>query len=523
MGHVLGIDLGTTFSCMAHLEQGKPQVIPNRLGEPTTPSIITFTKEGGVYVGNLALRQAILNPENTIYAVKRLIGKKYDSPDVREAQKRMSYRVVEAANGDILIQSGSQTVTPQEVSALVLRYLKECAEDYLNDQVTEAILTVPAHFNDHQRHATLDAARIAGINVIRMINEPTAASLAYGLGSEKSATLAVYDMGGGTFDITIMEISDGVFHVLATGGNSFLGGEDFDNCIMDWLLDSFKDKHKVDLRGDAMSVQRLREAAEKAKRNLTNNEQTEISIPFLYADASEAIHLQTQLTRNHLEEMTKGLVEKTIPYLEQALHDCRLKPENIDRLLLIGGQTRMPLIQRRITEFFRQEPAKGVNPDESVALGASVQGGILQGSTKDLVLLLDVTPLSLGIETENGQFVRVIDKNTTIPTKKTLPFTTVEDNQTKVKIHVLQGDSDKVVDNTSLGEFSLVGIGSAPAGVPQIDVTFEIDADGIVRVSARDVATKTEQSIELKPSSGLLETEIHDIILRQKHGGISDK
>lgn len=523
MGHILGIDLGTTFSCMAYLDQGKPRIIPNRLGEQTTPSVIGFTKEGGTLIGNLAVRQAMLNPESTIYAVKRLIGKKYDSPALREVQERVSYRLRRAANGDVQIQSDSCTVTPQEISALLLRYLKECAEDHLKNKVTEAILTVPAHFNDHQRHATLDAARIAGIDVIRMINEPTAASLAYGLGLEKNATLAVYDMGGGTFDITIMEISDGVFHVLATGGNSFLGGEDFDNCIVAWLLDIFMAQHKVDLRGDAMSVQRLRAAAEEAKRDLTTSEQTEINIPFLYADASEAIHLQTRLTRDQLEAMTKGLVEKTIPYLEQALGDCRLKPENIDRLLLVGGQTRMPLIQRRITEFFGQGPAEGVNPETSVALGAAVQSGILQGTSKDLVLLLDVTPLSLGIEAENGQFVKIIEKNTTIPTKKTLPFTTVEDNQTKVKIHVLQGDSDKAAKNTSLGEFSLVGIGSAPAGVPQIDVTFEIDADGIVRVSAKDVATKKEQSIELKPSSGLLETEIRDIILKQKDGEVVDK
>lgn len=522
MGHILGIDLGTTFSCAAYLEQGKPRVIPNRLGEQTTPSVISFTKEGGTLVGNLALRRAMLNPENTIYAVKRLIGKKYDSPDVRETQMRMSYRLIEAANGDVQIQSDSRKVSPQEISALVLRYLKECAEDYLDDRVTEAILTVPAHFNDHQRHATLDAARIAGINVIRMINEPTAASLAFGLIEEKSATLAVYDLGGGTFDITIMEISDGVFHVLATGGNSFLGGEDFDNAIMTWLLDIFREKHKVNLRGDVMSIQRLREAAEKAKRHLTTQEKTEINIPFLYADASEAIHLQTWLTRVQFEDMTKDLVEKTIPYLERALHDCRLKPENIDRLLLVGGQTRMPFIHRRITEFFGRAPAAGVDPDISVALGAAVQSGILQGTSKSLVLLLDVTPLSLGIEAENSKFVRIIEKNTTIPTKKTLPFTTVEDNQTKVKIHVLQGDSDKAAENTSLGEFSLVGIGSAPAGVPQIDVTFEIDADGIVRVSARDIATKTEQSIELKQSSGLLETEIHDIILKQKNGEVLD-
>ncbi len=511
MGRIIGIDLGTTFSCMAYLEGEEPKVIPNMDGLPTTPSIVSFTSSGEKLIGNLALRQAMTNPQNTIFAIKRLMGKKFSSVEAQETISRMPYRLVEAENGDVMVAIDSKTISPQEISAMILSYLKKCAELYFGEKVTEAIVTVPANFNDHQRKATKIAAEIAGLNPLRIINEPTCASLAYGFSTKKNATVAVYDLGGGTLDFTLMEVNQGVFHVLATNGNSYLGGEDFDNRIVQWLMEEFQRENNIDLSQDKLALQRIKEASEKAKRALSFALETEINLPFICSDSSGSKHIKKTLRRDQLEALTKDLILQTFPYIERALHDGRLKPKDVNDVILVGGQTRMPLIKKMIADFFGKEPAGNINPDEIVAMGAAIQSGILRGKTRELVLLLDVTSHSLGIETENDTFVKIIDKNTTIPVKRGRAFTTVEDNQPRVRIHVLQGEASKASANTSLAIFDLVGIERAPAGVPHIDVTFEIDADGIVKVSARDVDTEIEQKIEVKPSSGLTSDEIKKI------------
>lgn len=516
MAQVIGIDLGTTYSCIAYLEGDEPKIILNLEGQVTTPSLVSFTSSGERLIGNLALRQAITNPEKTIFAIKRFMGKKFNSEEVINARKRLPYKIAEAPNGDVMVDIDSKMISPQEISAMILRYLKECSEAYLGEEVNETIITVPAHFDDHQRQATKDAAKISGLNVIRVLNEPTSASLAYGLNTKKDATVAVYDMGGGTFDITFMEISEGIFNVLATNGNSFLGGEDFDNRIVEWLIEEFKKENNIDLSQDKLALQRIKEASEKAKRELSFTLESEIHLPFISSDKSVSKHIKKLLTRTKLEALTDDLVDKTLPFIEQALKDSKLEPEEIDEVILVGGQTRMPLIRKMITEFFGKDPIHNINPDEIVAMGAAIQSGILKGKMTDLVVLLDVTPISLGIETENNTFVRIIEKNTTIPAKKTMAFTTVEHDQKRVRIHVLQGESEVASQNKSLAVFDLVGIEGAPAGVPQIDVTFEIDANGLVKVSAKDLIAGREQKIEVKPSSGLTKEEIDKIILESQ-------
>lgn len=514
MSQVIGIDLGTTYSCVAYLQGEEALIIPNLEGNNTTPSVVSFTSSGEQLIGTPALRQAPTNPDKTVYAVKRLMGKKFNSAEIQELQNKLSYKLDKAPNGDVIIDLGGSYITPQEISSLILRYLRKCAEDYLGEKVKDVVITVPAHFNDHQRQATKDAAKIAGLNTLRVINEPTAASLAYGLGSKRNGKVVVYDMGGGTFDVTILEISDGIFHVLATIGDTFLGGEDFDNRLISWILDEFKKKEGIDLSEDKFALQRIKEAAEKAKRELSYTLETQINLPFIVSKGSESKHLQVSLTRSLLENLTKDLVDKTIPYMTQALDESKLGLEEIEEVILVGGQTKMPLIKETVTKFFGLEPSRSINPDEAVAMGAAIQSGVLSGEIHDIVLLLDVTPISLGIEAENDQFVKIIEKNTTIPTKKTMSFTTVEDNQRRVKIHVMQGENPRASENVSLARFDLVGIEQAPAGVPQIDVTFEIDADGLVRVSAKDVATNREQSIEIRPSAGLSTFELNKIMKR---------
>ncbi|MFB0564576.1 MAG: molecular chaperone DnaK [Candidatus Aminicenantaceae bacterium] len=511
MALAVGIDLGTTFSCIAYLEGSKPQIIPNFEGSPTTPSVVTFASSGEILIGNPALRQAISNPEHTIYAIKRLIGRKYNSIEVSEAKQKMPYELTEAPNGDVMVRVNSKVISPQEISAMILSYLKECAESYFGKSITDVIITVPAHFDDAQRQATKDAAIVAGLNVLRVINEPTAASLAHKLINKRDASIAVYDIGGGTFDITLLETNEGVFNVLATNGNSYLGGEDFDNRILDWLVKEFKKEYKIDLSQDKFALQRIKEASEKAKRELSFALESEINLPFIHSEPSGSKHIKKLLTREKLEELTGDLVEETIPYVKQALHDSKLKPEDVEEIVLVGGQTRMPMIRKVITEFFKKEPIQDVNPDEIVAAGAAIQSGILVGGLKDIVLL-DVCPLSLGIETEHDKFVKIIERNSTIPIKKTRSFTTVERNQTRVRIHVLQGERELASENKSLGMFELVGIEPAPAGFPQIDVTFEIDANGIAKASARDKHTGREQKIEVITASGLSKEEINRII-----------
>ncbi len=516
MSHVIGIDLGTSFSCVAYLEGNEPRVIPNLEGQAITPSIVSFTSSGERLIGNLALRQAITNPENTVYAVKRIIGRKYNSPEVSEARKRVGYKMAEASNGDVMIELDKKMISPQEISAMILGYLKQCAESYFGEKVTDAVVTVPAHFDDHQRQATKDAAQIAGLNVLRVINEPTSASLAYGLNTRKNALIAVFDYGGGTFDITILEINEGVFHVLATNGNSYLGGEDFDNRIVEWILKEFQNETSIDLSQDKLALQRIKEASEKAKRELSFTLETEINLPFICSEKHGSRHIKKKLTRKRLEDLTRDLAAQCFPFVEMALKDSKLKPENINEIILVGGQTRMPLIREMIKDFFGKEPVEHIDPEEIVAMGAAIQSGVLRGGMKEIVLLLDVTPFSLGIETEHDIFETIIEKNTTIPTRKTRPFTTVEFNQRRVRIHVLQGEEKIASLNTSLATFDLVGIEPAPAGVPQIDVTFEIDADGIVKVSAKDVASGREQKIEVRPSAGLTRDEIDLIIERDQ-------
>jgi molecular chaperone DnaK len=511
MGKVIGIDLGTTNSCVAVMEGPTPRVIENAEGMRTTPSIVAFTDDGERLTGQPAKRQAVTNPERTFFAVKRLIGRRYDDPMVEKDKKLVPYKIVRASNGDAWLEADGKTYSPSQISAFVLQKMKETAEAHLGQKVDQAVITVPAYFNDAQRQATKDAGKIAGLEVLRIINEPTAAALAYGLDKKKTGTIAVYDLGGGTFDISILEIGDGVFEVKSTNGDTFLGGEDFDMRLVNYLADEFQKEQGIDLRRDKLALQRLKEAAEKAKIELSATAQTEINLPFITADASGPKHLTMKLTRAKFEALVDDLVQKTVEPCRLALKDAALSAGEIDEVVLVGGMTRMPKIQEVVKQFFGKEPHKGVNPDEVVAVGAAIQAGVLQGDVKD-VLLLDVTPLSLGIETLGGVFTRIIDRNTTIPTKKSQVFSTAEDNQTAVTIRVFQGEREMASDNKLLGQFDLVGIPPAPRGVPQVEVTFDIDANGIVNVSARDKATGKEQQIRIQASGGLTETDIERMV-----------
>src|SRR5438128_7955341 len=507
MGKVIGIDLGTTNSCVAIMSGGDPVVIANAEGNRTTPSVVGFTEKGERLVGQIAKRQAITNPENTVYSIKRLIGRKYDSKEVREALKRLPYKVVSAPNGDAHVEIRGKHYSPAEISAMILQKMKQTAEDYLGEPVTEAVITVPAYFDDSQRQATKDAGQIAGLNVLRIINEPTAASLAYGLDKKKDERIAVYDLGGGTFDISILEIGDGVFEVKSTNGDTFLGGDDFDLRVMDWLVEEFKKDQGIDLKKDRMALQRLKEAAERAKIELSSSQETEINLPFITADASGPKHLVIKLTRAKLEQLVDDLIQRTLEPCKKALSDAGSTAKDIDEVVLVGGMTRMPKIIGLVRDFFGKEPHKGVNPDEVVAVGAAIQAGVLKGEVKD-VLLLDVTPLTLGIETLGGVFTRLIERNTTIPTSKSETFTTATDSQSQVEVHVLQGERPMATDNKSLGRFILDGILPAPRGLPQIEVTFDIDANGILHVSARDKGTGREQKITIQAGTGLSPEEI---------------
>jgi len=508
MAKVIGIDLGTTNSCVAVMEGDKAKVIPNSEGDNTTPSVVAFTKDDERLVGAPAKRQMVTNPDRTFYAVKRLIGRKFDSDEAKHHRELVSYPLVKADNGDAWIKTDGKKMSPQEISAITLQKMKQSAEDYLGEKVTDAVITVPAYFNDSQRQATKDAGAIAGLNVQRIINEPTAAALAYGLDkTEENHLIAVYDLGGGTFDISILEIGDGVFEVKATNGDTFLGGEDFDQRIIQYLADEFKKEHGVDLMADKLALQRLKEAAEKAKIELSSGQQTEVNLPFITADASGPKHLLIKLTRAKFENLVSDLVDRSIAPCKQALKDANVSAADIHEAVLVGGQTRMPLVQKKVAEFFGREPHKGVNPDEVVAIGAAIQGAVLSGDVTD-VLLLDVTPLSLGIEVEGGIFNKIIEKNTTIPTKKSQTYTTAADNQTAVTIKVAQGERDIFSANKQLGLFNLEGIAPAPRGMPQIEVTFDIDANGIIHVHAKDKGTGKETSIRIESGSGLSEEEI---------------
>ncbi len=507
MGKIIGIDLGTTNSCVAIMEGGEPKVITNVEGNRTTPSVVAFSDNSDRLVGQVAKRQAVTNPERTLYAIKRLIGRKFVDAEVKKSVEVSPFKIVEGTNGSVSVEVEGKVYRPAEISAMILGKMKQTAEEYLGEEVTDAVVTVPAYFNDAQRQATKDAGKIAGLNVQRIINEPTAASLAYGLDKKGEEKIAVFDLGGGTFDVSILEIGDGVFEVKSTHGDTFLGGEDFDMRIVNWLADEFKREQGIDLRGDKMALQRLKEEAEKAKMELSTTKETDINLPFITADASGPKHLNLKLSRAKLESLVEDLVERTVGPCKTALKDAGLAPSEVDEVILVGGMSRMPMVQAKVKEIFGKEPHKGVNPDEVVAIGAAIQGGVLQGDVKD-VLLLDVTPLSLGIETLGGVTTKLIEKNTTVPTKKSQVFSTAADNQPAVSIHVLQGEREMAQDNKTIGRFELADIPPAPRGVPQIEVTFDLDANGILHVSAKDMGTGKEQSIKITASSGLTEEEI---------------
>ncbi len=522
MGKVIGIDLGTTNSCVAVMEGGDPLVIANSEGGRTTPSVVAANDAGERLVGQIARRQAVTNPKNTIFAVKRLIGRKFDSDEVQQAQKVLPYEICSSSNGDGAVKLKGEVKSPQEISAFILQKMKQTAEDYLGSKISQAVITVPAYFNDAQRQATKDAGKISGLEVLRIINEPTAAALAYGLDKKGDKKIAVFDLGGGTFDISILELGDGVFEVKATNGDTFLGGEDFDLKIVQYLADEFKKDQAIDLRNDTMALQRLKEAAEKAKHELSVSLETDINLPFITADQHGPKHLNVKLTRAKLEGLCSDLLDRLDKPCETALRDAGLSSRDIDEVILVGGMTRMPVVQERVKKIFGRTPSKGVNPDEAVAVGAAIQAGVLQGEVKD-VLLLDVTPLSLGIETQGGIFTKLIEKNTTIPTRKSQIFSTASDNQPAVSIHVLQGEREMAAGNKTLGRFELLGIPPAPRGVPQIEVTFDIDANGIVHVSAKDLGTGKEQSIRITASSGLTEQEIERMVREGQEHASEDK
>ena len=522
MGKVIGIDLGTTNSVVAIMEGKEPKVLTNAEGSRLTPSMVAFTDSGERLVGQVAKRQAITNPENTIFAVKRLIGRKFESPEIQKDVRVLPYKISKASNGDAHIGIRGRDYSPTEISAFVLMKMKQTAEDYLGEKVTEAVITVPAYFNDSQRQATKDAGKIAGLEVLRIINEPTAASLAYGLDKKKDEKIAVFDLGGGTYDISILEIGEGVFEVKSTNGDTHLGGEDFDQRIIDWLADEFKKDQGIDLRSDKMALQRLKEAAEKAKMELSTTMETDINLPFITADATGPKHLNIKLSRAKLESLVEELIDRLVPPMEQALRDAGLSRKEVDEVILVGGMTRMPRVQQKVQEFFGKEPHRGVNPDEVVAVGAAIQAGVLKGDVKD-VLLLDVTPLSLGIETLGGVMTKLIERNTTIPTRKSQIFSTAADSQTAVSIHVLQGEREMASNNKTLGRFDLVGIPAAPRGIPQIEVTFDIDANGIVHVAAKDLASQKEQSIQITASSGLSKDEVQNLVREAEMHAQEDK
>ena len=511
MPKILGIDLGTTNSCVAVVDVTTPQVIPNREGSRTTPSVVGFTEDSDRLVGQIAKRQAITNPFNTVFAIKRLIGRKYDSEEVAKAKQVLPYQIVAATNGDIKVRVRDREYSPEEISAFVLMEIRSFAEEFLGEPVNEAIITVPAYFNDSQRQATRDAGKIAGLDVLRIINEPTAAALAYGLDNKENQLIAVYDLGGGTFDVSILKLEDGLFEVLSTSGDTYLGGEDFDKRIMDWLIEGFQKETNIDLRDDRMALQRLKEASERAKHELSMAQETRITLPFISADAGGPKHLNSVLSRREFEKMVEDLIQKTIDPVNDALKAAGVTARQIDEVVLVGGQTRMPRVVEAVEKVFGKAPNRNINPDEVVAVGAAVQGGILRGDIKDMILL-DVTPLSLGIETHGGLFTKIIDRNSTIPTKNSLIFTTVADNQSKVQVHVLQGEREFARENKSLGKFDLVGITPAPRGVPQIEVIFAIDSNGIVNVTARDQATAQQQGVQINPAGGLSKDEIERLI-----------